>query len=86
MFFLNLSAIILVNVFNCLVRFSFKNRPNMSFDDVSVEADQTFDLVADRNAEVEYQTKYLNLKNYKSQTYRVYNGLAFAARVARVNS
>ena len=35
----------------------YKNRPNMSFDDVGSEADQQFDLQPDHSGVLEYRTK-----------------------------
>lgn len=35
----------------------YKNRPNMSFDDVSIEPDQEFELNKDVDGTLEYPTK-----------------------------
>lgn len=37
--------------------FRFKNRPNMSFDDAAIEADQEFELHPDNAGTLEYATK-----------------------------
>ena len=55
----------------CFVLSSFKNRPNMMFDDAGGTApDQEFELVHDVDGTVEYELKYatlhLNLFFYKS--------------------
>lgn len=39
------------------VFFRFKNRPGMTFDDVSVTADQEFQLHVDNLGTLEYSTK-----------------------------
>ena len=36
---------------------SYKNRPNMNFGDVQVEADQEFELHPDKDGSLEYSTK-----------------------------
>ena len=43
--------------------FRFKNKPNMSFDDVGMEAEQEFELFPDPQGMLEYSTKYVvNIK------------------------
>lgn len=37
----------------------FKNRPHMTFDDVTVPADQEFEMQPDINGSLEYSTKYV---------------------------
>ncbi|CAH1183690.1 unnamed protein product [Phaedon cochleariae] len=41
----------------------FKNRPSMTFDDVSAAADQEFDLAKDKTGAVEYSTKVVTFSN-----------------------
>jgi len=41
----------------------FKNRPNMSFDDVGAPPDQEFSLVADPTGNVEYKTKVVSFSS-----------------------
>lgn len=41
--------------------FRFKNRPKMTFDEVSSKPDQEFELTKDVNGIVEYSTKYANI-------------------------
>ncbi|KAG1654558.1 PITH domain-containing protein 1 [Nymphon striatum] len=61
----------------------FKNRPNMSFDSVEVEADQEFDMQPDSTGVIEYKTKVVKFasvhhlsihipKNFGAESTRVY--------------
>lgn len=42
----------------------FKNRPDMSFDDVGMEADQEFEIMQDNTGTLEYPLKYRNLYQF----------------------
>ncbi|XP_049799431.1 PITH domain-containing protein GA19395 [Schistocerca nitens] len=61
----------------------YKNRPNMSFDDVSAEPDQEFELHPDQNGTLEYSIKVVKFssvhhltlhfpKNFGSETTKIY--------------
>ncbi|KAH9424675.1 PITH domain-containing protein 1 [Dermatophagoides pteronyssinus] len=61
----------------------YKNRPDMSFDDVSVEADQEFEIMQDQTGTLEYPLKIVKFsnvfhltihipKNYGANTTKVY--------------
>lgn len=41
----------------------YKNRPNMTFDDVGVEPDQTFEMTVDTNGTIEYATKVVKFSS-----------------------
>jgi len=61
----------------------YKNRPDMSFDDVAVEADQEFEIMQDNTGTLEYPLKIVKFsnvyhltihipKNYGAETSKVY--------------
>lgn len=61
----------------------YKNRPDMSFDDVSAEADQEFEIMQDQTGTLEYPLKIVKFsnvfhltihipKNYGADTTKVY--------------
>lgn len=47
----------LTNIHKQIFFFRFKNKPNLTFDDVSIEPDQTFDLQKDCEGVIEYNPK-----------------------------
>jgi len=61
----------------------YKNRPNMNFDDVNIEADQEFEVMRDPNGTLEYIIKIVKFssvyhltihipKNFGNETTKVY--------------
>jgi hypothetical protein len=55
----NIQSNVLMKTFCFLIQlfYRFKNKPNMNFDDTSIEADQEFELYRDNTGTIEYPTK-----------------------------